>query len=501
MKKRPYTMTHKYHTHLPEHLEELRDEIERYALEYGLDFFEVVFEVLDWNQINEVAAYGGFPNRYPHWRFGMEYEQISKGYEYGFSKIYEMVINNDPCYAYLLHSNSLVDQKLVMAHVYAHSDFFKNNVYFAHTNRKMMDEMANHKARVARAINRFGQDKVESFIDDCLSLETLIDPHAPAIQRRSQDERPHRADAERMRAGRPYMEKYVNPKDFVQEQQQWLDKQISEDKPFPENPLRDVMLFLLENAPLEGWEADILSMIREEAYYFVPQGQTKIINEGWSAYWHSKILTERALKDDEIIDFADRHSSSMVMSPGKLNPYKLGIELFRDIEDRWNKGRFGREYEECNDMVAKRRWDKKLGQGRDKIFEVRRLYNDLTLIDTFLTPEFCQEQKLFVYAYNVSSDQFEIANREFDKIKKQLLFSLTNMGRPVIEVVNGNFQNRGELLLVHRHEGMDLRVDYARATLMSLYSVWRRPVYIETVVDGTKKLLGYTGSDHTDTAV
>lgn len=501
MLKRPYTMTHKYHTHLPDHLEKLRDEIERYALEYGLDFFEVVFEVLDWNQINEVAAYGGFPNRYPHWRFGMEYEQISKGYAYGFSKIYEMVINNDPCYAYLLHSNSMVDQKLVMAHVYAHSDFFKNNVYFAHTNRKMMDEMANHKARVARSINRFGQDRVEAFIDDCLSLETLIDPHAPAIQRRVEESRTHRVDAERMRAGRPYMEKYVNPKDFMQEQQRWLEKQISEEKSFPENPQRDVMLFLLENAPLEGWEADMLSMIREEAYYFIPQGQTKIINEGWSAYWHSRILTERALTDDEIIDFADRHSGSMVMKPGQLNPYKLGIELFRDIEDRWNKGRFGREYEECSDMVSKKRWDMKLGQGRDKIFEVRKLYNDLTFIDTFLTPEFCQEQKLFVYAYNVSSDQFEIANREFDKIKKQLLFSLTNMGRPVIEVVDGNYQNRGELLLAHRHEGIDLRMDYAQETLKSLYNVWRRPVHIETVVDGTKKIIGFDGSEQTETNI
>jgi len=297
------------------------------------------------------------------------------------------------------------------------------------------------------------------------------------------------------------MEKYVNPKDFMQEQQRWLEKQIAEEKSFPENPQRDVMLFLLENAPLEGWEADILSMVREEAYYFVPQGQTKIINEGWSAYWHSKILTEKALKDDEIIDYADRHSGSMQMSPGKLNPYKLGIELFRDIEERWNKGRFGREYEECSDMVAKKRWDKKLGQGRDKIFEVRRLYNDLTFIDTFLTPEFCQEQKLFVYAYNVSSDQFEIANREFDKIKKQLLFSLTNMGRPVIEVLNGNYLNRGELLLIHRHEGIDLRMDYAKETLKSLYSVWRRPVHIETVIDGTKKILGFNGTEHTETNV
>src|SRR3990167_6981077 len=161
----------------------LQEEIEGYAREYKLDFFETIFEVLDWKQINEVAAYGGFPNRYRHWRFGMEYEQLSKSYEYGLSKIYEMVINNDPCYAYLLHSNHFVDQKLVMAHVYGHCDFFKNNYYFSHTNRKMMDEMANHKTRIQRYIDRYGIDNVENFLDSCLSIDSLIDFHAPVIQR------------------------------------------------------------------------------------------------------------------------------------------------------------------------------------------------------------------------------------------------------------------------------------------------------------------------------
>src|SRR5262245_58071351 len=137
-------------TRLSPELESLRQQIEGYAKGYGLDYFQVIFEMLDWNEINMVASYGGFPNRYPHWRFGMEYEQLAKSYAYGLSKIYEMVINNDPCYAYLLHSNSTVDQKLVMAHVYGHSDFFKNNVFFNHTNRKMMDEMANHKTKIKR---------------------------------------------------------------------------------------------------------------------------------------------------------------------------------------------------------------------------------------------------------------------------------------------------------------------------------------------------------------
>src|SRR5436853_1053457 len=116
-------------------LSKCRDEIREVARNYGLDFYEVIYELIDHDELNMVAAYGGFPVRYPHWRFGMEYEQLSKSYEYGLSKIYEMVINNNPAIAYLLEGNSLVDQKLVMAHVFAHVDFFKNNYYFRATDQ------------------------------------------------------------------------------------------------------------------------------------------------------------------------------------------------------------------------------------------------------------------------------------------------------------------------------------------------------------------------------
>ena len=127
-----------------------------------------------------MAAYGGFPLRYPHWRFGTEYEQLTKGYAYGLQKIYEMVINNDPCYAYLMNANALIDQKLVMAHVYGHCDFFKNNAWFSQTNRKMMDEMANHGPHPP-LLDRHGVEEVEEFIDACLCIEDLIDIHAPFI--------------------------------------------------------------------------------------------------------------------------------------------------------------------------------------------------------------------------------------------------------------------------------------------------------------------------------
>src|SRR6478735_9972532 len=168
---------------LPPHLEALRAEIASYARGYGLDFFDVIFECVTYDEMNMIAAYGGFPTRFPHWKFGMEYEQLSKGYAYGLSKIYELVINNDPSYAYLMSSNADVDQKLVMAHVYGHVDFFKNNFSFAHTNRKMMDIMANHGTKIRRYIDKYGLDKVETFIDRCLSIDNLIDRQLPFIKR------------------------------------------------------------------------------------------------------------------------------------------------------------------------------------------------------------------------------------------------------------------------------------------------------------------------------
>src|ERR1700741_4157867 len=142
---------------LPANLAAIQEKIEGFARDYGLDFYPTIFELIDSDQLNTVAALGGFPTRYPHWRFGMEYQQLSKGYRYGPQKIYEMVINNDPCYAYLLRCNQLVDQKLVMAHVYGHNDFFKNNICFSRTNRKMMDEMANHGNRIRSYMDRFGE--------------------------------------------------------------------------------------------------------------------------------------------------------------------------------------------------------------------------------------------------------------------------------------------------------------------------------------------------------
>jgi len=493
-----------FDTSLPKHLKSLKEEIEGYARGYGLDFFDQIFEVIDADDLNEIAAYGGFPTRYPHWSFGMQYEELSKSYDYGLSKIYEMVINNDPCYAYLMRSNHDVDQKLVMAHVYGHNDFFKNNAYFAHTNRKMMDEMANHAARVRRYVEKYGEDEVEAFIDRCQSIEDLIDIHSPGIKRRDdtppsalQEEKDEETKLTRFKS-KGYMDGYINPPEVLKAEEE-SNRKLKEQtaRRFPERPEKDVLHFLIDFAPLKPWQRDVLSIIRNEAYYFAPQAQTKILNEGWASYWHTTIMTQKALTPAEVIDYADHHSGTVATNGVRLNPYKLGLELLRDVEHRWNTGKFGKDYDDCDDLDKRRKWDKQLGLGRQKIFEVRRVHNDITFIDTFLTPEFCRQHKMFAFNFQDQSGQYVIESREFQKVKQRLLFSLTNFGKPWIFVTDGNFRNRGELLLHHQHNGIDLRQDYAKDVLTNLQFIWSRPVHVETLVEGKPTLLSFDGSEHT----
>jgi stage V sporulation protein R len=487
---------------------ELQKEIQGYADEFGLDYFPQVFEVCDYDTINILAAQGGFPIRYPHWKFGMDYDQLSQGYRFGIQKIYEMVINTDPCYAYLLEVNNWLDQKLVMAHVYGHNDFFKNNMWFSNTNRNMMDVMANNGTKMRRYMEKYGQDRVEVFIDKVLSIENLLDVNHlfetnEVIQSRKQKET--QAIKEAANDGYYVDDRSKALKSFMNAQKREkasgeIITELPEDFEFSaeENMVKgekDIMKFLIEYAPLEEWEADIIGCLREEAYYFLPQRMTKIMNEGWASYWHSTILTQRALGPNEFIDFADIHAGVMQMSKQNINPYKIGIELMRDIEFRWNTGRFGKEYNECTNMEEKENWNKNLGLGREKIFEVRKSHNDITFLEEFLTPEFCNRMQIFTYKFNPRSNRMEIDKRDFDAIKQKLLTQLTNFGSPVIEVEDSNFKNRKELLLRHVHGGVDLDMQFATATMQNLFALWKRPVNLKTSYEDKEVIFNFNGKE------
>ena len=390
---------------------------------------------------------------------------------------------------------------MVMAHVYGHCDFFKKNHWFSQTNRKMMDEMANHGTRIRRYMDDVGVEPVEDFIDACLSIEDLIDIHSPFIQRReeksrydfNQNEEETQSNSPRFKA-KGYMDSFINPRTEPTEDEE--EPKAEPVRRFPATPERDVMLFLLEYAPLSGWQRDVLSIIRDEAYYFAPQAQTKIMNEGWASYWHSTIMIRQGLTGADVVNYCDHHSGTMASSPTQLNPYKVGIELFRNIEDRWNRGAFGAEFDNCDDYQERKHWNTDAGLGREKIFEVRLIHNDLTFIDEFLTLDFVREHKFFRFGYNENTEVYEIESREFPKVKQQLLQSLTNRGRPVISVVDGNYKNRGELYLTHDFSGVELQLDYARDTLENLQRIWNRPVHLETALEESSVVLSFDGSEH-----
>jgi stage V sporulation protein R len=292
-----------------------------------------------------------------------------------------------------------------------------------------------------------------------------------------------------------YMDKFINPPEYLEAMRKRAMEERKPDLHFPHEPQRDVLLFLLQHAPLKPWEADILSIVREEAYYFAPQGQTKIMNEGWASYWHSHMMTHHIMTDAEVIDYADHHSGTMATAPGQLNPYKMGVELFRHIEERWNRGQFGKDWLECDDPRARREWDTGAMLGRQKIFEVRRSHNDITFIDDFLTPEFVRQQGLFAYEYDQRARQFVIDDREFAAVKQKLLFMLSNHGQPRIMVTNGNHANRGELELTHQWEGLDIQLDWARETMGNLQRIWRRPVHLVTAIDEKPTVCTHDGTE------
>ena len=379
--------------------------IEQTALEAGLTFFEVVFESLPACDVNAMAAYGGFSERYASWRFGMNFERLQKGYSYGFSKIYELVINGDPTLAYLVTSNSLMEQKLVMAHVFGHADFFRNNVWFSASERHMVSRMSDHSQRLAAHSEEHGKETVERFMDRALALDTLLDPYLP-------------------------------------QRKKWAGEQGLHSS-------FDILGFLERRAPLRDWQRECLSVVRDEAYYFLPQRQTKIINEGWACYWHCRILTGGILNDTEIVDFAETHAGATASSGGALNPYKLGLELFRHAER----------------------------QGLD-LFDLRRKHNDLSMVDDLVDEEFAKGSTYFMERAEKGQD--------WQEAKDELLLGLSWCGGPQIEITRVDVPVGEKLVLLHHHDGRDLHEGDARPLLNQLASLWGARVSLQTRLQATE---------------
>src|SRR5690625_4877945 len=292
------------------------------------------------------------PTRFTHWSFGKQFYKMKLHYDLGLSQIYELVINSDPCYAFLLDTNSLIQNKLIVAHVLAHSDFFKNNIRFSNTRRDMVESMTATAERIADYEMKYGKDTVENFLDAVLSIQEHIDPSLFKRELTDDDD-----TIEENITQTPYDDLWD------------LDKTREEEKPtkdhtrkkFPPTREKDLLLFLENHSrELDDWQRDILTMMREEMLYFWPQLETKIMNEGWATFWHQRILREMNLTSDETIEFAKLNANVIQPSKTQMNPYYFGLKIFEDIEERYNH-----PTEEMKQLGVEP------NSGREKIFEVR----------------------------------------------------------------------------------------------------------------------------------
>ena len=465
------------------YVHELSEAIERIwdiALRNGLDPFPVHFELVPATIMYEFGSYG-LPGRFSHWSRGKAYYRMKTEYDYGLSKIYELVVNTNPSYAFLMEQNDLLQNKVVVAHVRGHTDMFKHNVYFRHTSRNMIDRVSTHAERIRQYEYDHSVPEVERFLDAVLAIEEHIDPNF--LLKEASEERGD-GKATSTPAASPYEDLWSLAERRVAEHE--ADERHSRLKPskFPPEPVKDLLLFFAQHAPnLEEWQRDILLVVRDEMRYFVPQMQTKILNEGFASFWHARIMRELDLSDADFTAFAQMHAGVLAPQRMRINPYHLGYKILEDIERRWD-----------NPTEEERAKGQQPGKGREKIFEVREIESDLSLLRNYLTKELVED--LDLYLYHKEGDEWVIVEKNWEKVRDSIVASMTNFGYPYITVVDADFNGNSELVLRHHHEGQDLDLAYAQKTLEYVQYIWSRPVYLETVVEGQAVRLGYNGEKH-----
>ncbi|BCU81011.1 stage V sporulation protein R [Polycladomyces abyssicola] len=455
-------------------LERAIDEITEIAKGFGLDFYPMRYEICPADIIYTFGAYG-MPTRFSHWSFGKSFHRMKLQYDFNLSRIYELVINSNPCYAFLLKGNSLIQNKLIVAHVLAHCDFFKNNVRFTNTSRDMVESMAASAERIRSYELQYGKADVEAFLDHVLAIQEHIDPTLIRPPRRKPED-----DDETSRRGpsTPYDDLWK----LDEKEEEQTASGVAFRKKLPPKKEKDLLLFIMNHSRvLEDWQQDILTILREEMLYFWPQLETKIMNEGWASYWHIRIMRELNLNEEEAIEFAKLNASVIQPSKTSLNPYYLGLKIFEDIERRWD-----------NPTEEEReRFGRVPGQGREKLFEVRELDSDISFIRNYLTEELVEE--LDLYVFQRKGNEWKITDKSWENVRDELVASRVNGGFPYIQVKDGDYLQNGELYLEHVYEGTELDVKYLEKTLPHVYHLWGRTVHLETVIEKRPVMFSYNG--------
>ncbi|WP_110928918.1 SpoVR family protein [Bacillus massiliglaciei] len=449
-------------------------EITEIAKGFGLDFYPMRYEICPSEIIYTFGAYG-MPTRFSHWSFGKQFHKMKLQYDFGLSKIYELVINSDPCYAFLLDSNSLIQNKLIVAHVLAHCDFFKNNVRFRNTKRDMVESMAATADRIRQYEMLHGKKEVETFLDAVLAIEEHIDPSLMRVKLNWD------MDEEEQEQERTALSEYDDLWSLDHKDKPRKKPIQKKRKKFPPKPEKDIMLFIEQfSSELTDWQRDIMTMIREEMLYFWPQLETKIMNEGWASFWHQRIIRELDLTSGESIEFAKLNAGVVQPSRTSINPYYLGLKVLEDIEERYN-----------NPTDEMKRMGVEPGSGREKLFEVREIESDISFLRNYLTKDLVTREDM--YLFQKQGKDYKIVDKGWEQVRDQLVGMRVNGGFPYITVNDGDFMRSGELYLKHWYEDIELDLKYLEKVLPYIFQLWGRTVHLETMLENKEVMFSYDG--------
>lgn len=471
-------------------LEEWDKKIFDLVARYGLKCYRQEFEICDHFEMLGYMAYSGMPSRYPHWSFGKSYEREKTLYDHGVGGLpYEMVINSDPCLAYLMRDNTDLLQILTIAHVYGHNDFFSNNFTFTSgTNAKYSLEMFKNNANRIRSYIEdpsIGLEQVEKWVDHAHAL-SLHRSRNSAIRRLSREEQ----QAKLLKAAAPAEDRYQD----IHQRKEYVAPDLNKN---PLEPDPNLLLFIAHNNPyLAEWQVDILQIVDTESSYFIPQIETKIMNEGWASYWHHKLCGELNLPQGLHLEFIVRHNQVLRPTPGGLNPYHLGFVIWNDIEKRWNEGRTGQEYSAEKPPTKLSAIDENESPGRKKLFEVRETDRDVSFLRRFLTEEMMRELDIFQHDKRGKERVItKVADQDNWEDIKETLIKQVGMGSiPVLHVLDADHGGRRSLYIKHEHDGRDLQLEYAEKALEHLSALWGREVVLETSVNGRPSMLRLVGN-------
>jgi stage V sporulation protein R len=458
------------------------ERIKSIAAGLGLTCLPQEFDVVPEQKMLEIMAYR-LPVNFSHWSFGRDFEIERTRYEHGFAVPYEVVFNSDPVRAYLMENNPYPVQVLVMAHVYAHNDFMRNNRHFRHSRRDMVAMASEAASRFRRYEQDYGRERVEGIIDAGLAIQWNIDPEEPMHRETEEGARERLYGWAREAAPEgSFGDLLPAPEPVSAEEKRELRLKT------PPEPTLDLLGYVIEHSPrpLADWEKDILGVIKSQALYFLPYQRTKIMNEGWATYWHEAImqrLFQEGFLSSEEHGFYNLYNARVKAHlPRQINPYLLGSALFRDLKRRWDQGRHGPEFEEVREERRRKSWDLAAGQGDAKLFDVRRTYMDWFFLEEFLSQELIEELGLYVYLEKDQGSHYESVIEEtgWREVKRLLVRSLINSGVPRVRVVDGNYRGSLQLYLEHVYEDLPLQEEYCVKTLEHIYRLWHRPVFLES---------------------